>query len=214
MPEDMDITLWFNKHRLDALYEHGVNIENDLTEFFNSLYNQFVPAEERKKIEEQIKTEQAEDELKAEQSRRFALLTITQDGATACYEYDNCRSPYTAASWFVRALKESTLMISDDGVRSILPSMTDSVRRMETDSRVNFCAELNHDKGYMRLWDDGEWKEYSGDQLTKAVRAASRKAHLKPEQRDDIFIAKLDELTSDSTEPNMDEGESGGMVMQ
>ena len=214
MADDMDVTLWFNRHRLDALREHGVDVENDLTEFFNSLYDQFVPAEEKEKIEVRIKTEQEESDQAAENSRRFALLTIVQDGASACYEYDNCKSILTAAQWFVKALKENTRPVSDDGVRNILPEMTDSVQQMQTDPRVTLCAELNHDKGYMSVWEDGEWVEYGGDALTKAVRAATRKQHLKSHEREEIYKEKLDELTAPAPDTEPDEDADAGMTMQ
>lgn len=202
MADDTDITLWVNRHRLKALHEHDINVENRLDCFFNSLYKEFVPPGEREIIEARIQSEQEEFDRATEQNRRFALLTIVQDGESAYYEYDRCDSILTAAQWFVRALKENPLTISDDGVRTILPEMTDSVQQMQTDPRVTLCAELNHDKGYMRVWEDGEWVEYGGDQLTKAVRAATRKQLLKPHQREEIFETKLNEVK-----------EPGGMTM-
>jgi len=212
--DDMDVTLWFNKHRLDALYDHDVDIENDLTAYFNSLYDQFVPANERKQIEARIKTEQEESDRATEQSRRFALLTVVQDGESACYEYDNCPHVLTAAQWFVRALKENPRTPCDDGVRTILPEMTDSVQQIQTDPRVTLCAELNQDKGYMRVWEDGGWVEYGGDQLTKAVRAATRKQYLTPDQREEIFETKLDELAAVTSESDENEDADMGMRMQ
>ena len=193
MAEDMDVTLWFNKHRLDALYAHGADVENDLTEFFNSLYDQFVPAEERKKIEELIHDEQQEADRMAEESRRFSLLTITQNGESVCYEYDNCQSFYKAASWFVKALKENKTKPVDDGLRTDPSFMQAAIDQFQRDPRVTLCAELNHDKGHMRVWCEGFWMEFGGDQLTKAVRAANRKQHLTPEQREEIFESNITE---------------------
>ena len=127
MADDTDITLWVNRHRLKALHEHDINVENRLDCFFNSLYKEFVPPGEREIIEARIQSEQEESDRATEQSRRFALLTIVQDG---------------------------------------------------------------------------EWAEYGGDQLTKAVRAATRKQLLKPHQREEIFETKLNEVK-----------EPGGMTM-
>lgn len=214
MADDTDITLWVNKHRLKALQEHDINVENRLDIFFNSLYKEFVPTGERETIEARIQSEQEESERATEQSRRFALLTIVQDGESACYEYDRCDSILTAAQWFVRALKENTRTPSDDGVRNILPEMNESVQQLQTDPRVTLCAELNHDKGYMRVWEDGEWVEYGGDQLTKAVRAATRKQYLKPHQREGIYKEKLNELTVATPEFEADEDVDTGIQMQ
>jgi hypothetical protein len=212
--DDTDITLWMNKHRLKALQEHDIDVENRLYDFFNSLYMRYVPPGEREMVEARISADDAESERQYEQSRRFALLTIVQDGASACYEYDKCDSILTAAQWFVTALKANTKPPSDNGIRTILPEMTESVQQMQTDSRVTLCAELNHDKGYMRVWEDSEWVEYGGDALTKAVRAATRKQHLKPHQREDIYKEKLEELTAATPDFNADEDFDTGMQMQ
>jgi len=214
MPNDKDVTIWINEHRLDALYSHGVDVENDLAEFVDTMYNDFVPEDEREKIEARIQSEQEESDRETENSRQFALLTIVQDGESACYEYDNCNSILTAAQWFVKALKENPVPPSDDGVRTILPEMTESVEQMQTDPRVTLCAELNHDKGYMCVWEDGEWVEYGGDALTKAVRAATRKQHLKPHEREEIYKEKLDELTAPAIDTVPDEDQDEGMQMQ
>ena len=82
---------------------------------------------------------------------------------------------------------------------------------METDPRVTFCAELDHDKGYMRVWDDGGWTEYSGNQLTEAVRTVSRKARLTPQEREEIYKEKLAELAAAAS--GFDAGENSGMTM-
>lgn len=214
MADDIDITLWVNRHRLKALQEHNIHVENRLDHFFSSLYKEFVPPGERETIEARIQSEQKEADRATEQSRRFALLSIVQDGESACYEYDHCDSILTAAQWFVKSLKENTRAPSDDGIRSIPPEMHESVRQMQTDPRVTLCAELNHDKGYMRVWEDGDWVEYGGDQLIKAVRAATRKQHLRPHQREEIYKEKLNEITAATPELEADEDIDTGMQMQ
>jgi hypothetical protein len=191
------------------LYEHGVDVENSLAEFLSSLYDQSVPAEEREKIEERIADDEAEAARYHEQSRRFALLSIVQNGETVCYEYDNCPSLLTAARWFVKALKDDGKTPFDDGYRSDMTYMTDYVSRFETDPRITLCAEINHDSGYIRARDGSCWVEYSAARLTEAIRAADSKQHLTPEQREQIFEDKLNEGNPEYGE---DEDESEGMA--
>ena len=105
MPNDRDVTIWINEHRLKALYDNGVDVENDLAEFADTLYNDFVPEDERKNIESQIQVEQEEANRYHEQNRRFALLEIVENGVSCYCESEKCTTLFAAASRFVKALK-------------------------------------------------------------------------------------------------------------
>ena len=193
MPNDKDIILWMNEHRLNALYQHYPKVENELQQLFDGLYEIHVPADEQEKIEKLIQTEQEESDHQAEESRRFSLLTITQSGESVCYENDNCRSFFNAALWVVEAWKKNPQWINDDGLRTDPSFMQDAVEQYQSDPRIILCAEINHDKGHMRVWCEGLWMEFSGDQLTKAVHAATRKQNLTDEQREEIFESNINE---------------------
>ena len=210
MPNETEITLCFNEHQLNALYEQGIDVENDLTETFNSLYDQFVPDDEQQRIKELIRNEQEKSDLQTEENRRFSLLTVTQGGKSVCYEYNNCQSFFKAASWFVKALEESKTSPVDDGIRTNPSFMRDAVELYQNDSRITLCAELNHDKGHMRVWCEGFWMEFSGEQLTKAVLVANHDQHLTPEQREEIFEANINEGVPIF---NIDEDTDMGMQM-
>ena len=222
MPNDKDVTIWFNEHRLNALYEQGVDAENDLSEFLDSLYDKFVPAEKKEKIEKLIQTEQEESDRYYEQSRSFALLEIIENG-TSCYcESDNCKTLFAVASRFVKALKTKkvqgkslqgglTDMAFGDCYETDFMYMQDYIGQYRGDTRVAFCAKINFDAGIIHDWNVGScgWTEYNTERLTDGVRAATRKQNLTSDEREFLFEAKINE-----DNPEWDENGDIGMQMQ
>lgn len=209
MTEDRDITLSVNAYRVNAL-EAALDstIEDVLYDHLERLYDAAVPEEEQEKVETLVQADEDEADRYYEESRRFALLSITQNGESVCYEYDNCPSLLTAARWFVDALQENEKKPFDDGYRSDPAYMDGYIRQYGNDPRVTLCAEINHDKGYMHVWCGSYWVEYNAERLTEAVLAADQERHLTDEQREKIFE---DTLNKDNPEywEDEDEGMSG-----
>jgi hypothetical protein len=224
MADDTDITLWVNRHRLKALQEHDINVENRLDRFFSSLYKEFVPDGEREIIEARIQSEQEESDRYYEQNRRFALMEIIENGASCYCESDNCTTLFAAASRFVKALKTQkasgkqfqgglTDLAFGDCLETDPAYIKDYTSHHSNDPRVVFCAEVNFDKGYINDWNVGYcgWTQYNTDRLADGVRAATRKKYLTPEQREQIFEAKVNE---GNPEFDADEDADMGIQMQ
>lgn len=81
---DIDVTVYFNEHRLAALDEvlndQGRTIEGVLRKCFEETYESLVPEEKREEIETLIRQEEAEAQREAEAARRFAVIHFHEDG--------------------------------------------------------------------------------------------------------------------------------------
>ena len=82
---DIDITLYLNKYRVRALSDALGNqtaetVEDKLAEAFDTLYQEYVPDEQRASIEAMIESEYAAEQAKMEAARRFAVYHIRENG--------------------------------------------------------------------------------------------------------------------------------------
>ena len=75
---DIDITIYFNEHRLEKLESYllkkGSSVEHELQNLLDKFYEQTVPDRERMEVEAQIELEQAEESAQREATRRFAVV--------------------------------------------------------------------------------------------------------------------------------------------
>ena len=98
---DLDITLYFNKLRLQAveqvLADEGCTLEDKLKEHFNFLYEQLLPAEQRLSIEAEIEQNEAAERAAKEARRRFGVFRIRQDGEDYHFTSDHFCTPMQAA---------------------------------------------------------------------------------------------------------------------
>ena len=76
----LDVSLFFAEPRLTALQkyldEEGATVSEKLAEHFMHLYEQYVPEEERFKIEADIAQEDAKEKAEAEARKRFGVFHI------------------------------------------------------------------------------------------------------------------------------------------
>lgn len=81
---DIDVTVYFNEHRLAALDEilngQGRTIEGVLRKCFEETYASLVPEEKREEIEALIRQKEAKAQREAEAARRFAVIHFREDG--------------------------------------------------------------------------------------------------------------------------------------
>ena len=206
MPNDVDVTVWFNEHRLNALCENGIDAENDLSGFLDSLYDQFVPEEEKEKIEAQIQTEQEEYDRYHEQNRHFSLMEIIENGVSCYCESENCTTLFGAASRFINALEIRntqekhfqgglTDLAFGDCFETKSVYMQNYTGDYNSDPRVAFCAKINFDAKIISDWDVccRSWTEYSAERLTDGIQTATKEQNLTAEQRASIFDDKINE---------------------
>ena len=99
---DIDITLYLNKYRVRALSDALGNqtaetVEDKLAEAFDTLYQEYVPDEQRVSVEAMIESEYAAEQAKMEAARRFAVYHIRENGDDYHFTSDHFRSPMQAA---------------------------------------------------------------------------------------------------------------------
>ena len=99
---DIDITLYLNAYRVRALADALSNqtaetVEDKLAESFDTLYQEYVPDEQRASIESMIESEYAAEQAKMEAARRFAVYHIRENGDDYYFTSDHFRSPMQAA---------------------------------------------------------------------------------------------------------------------
>ena len=82
-----DVTVWMDEHVYCALSEclpEGTSIEQELARMLERLYEQTVPAEERRKVEDTVRREEQEADAEMWSRRRFVLIKVVKDGR-ACH---------------------------------------------------------------------------------------------------------------------------------
>ena len=99
---DIDITLYLNKYRVRALSDALGNqtaetVEDKLAEAFDTLYQEYVPDEQRVSVEAMIESEYAAEQAKMEAARCFAVYHIRENGDDYHFTSDHFRSPMQAA---------------------------------------------------------------------------------------------------------------------
>ena len=99
---DIDITLYLNEYRVRALADAlgsqtAETVEDKLTEAFDTLYQEYVPDEQRASIEATIESEYAAEQANTEAARRFAVYHIRENGDDYHFTSDIFRTPMQAA---------------------------------------------------------------------------------------------------------------------
>ena len=99
---DIDITLYLNEYRVRSLADAlgsqtAETVEDKLTEVFDTLYQEYVPDEQRASIEARIEREDAAEQARLEAARRFAVYHIRENGEDQHFTSDYFRTPLQAA---------------------------------------------------------------------------------------------------------------------
>ena len=90
MPNSIEITAWLYEQQYNALAKclralgvESVNKEAERLIF--ERYQQLVPKEEQDKIENELREKIAAKEKQREESRRFGLIKIIENGSVRCF---------------------------------------------------------------------------------------------------------------------------------
>ena len=99
---DIDITLYLNADRVRALADAlgsqtAETVEDKMTEMFDTLYQEYVPDEQRASIEARIEREDAAEQARLEAARRFAVYHIRENGDDCHFTSDYFHTPMQAA---------------------------------------------------------------------------------------------------------------------
>lgn len=202
---DIDITLYLNEYRVRALSDALGNqtaetVEDKLAEAFDTLYQEYVPDEQRASIEAMIENEYTAEQAKMEAARRFAVYHIRENGDDYHFTSDIFRTPMQAAYRY--RLYERGGLSADPktfAAAFIEKSPIDLgyfkkvCADIHSDDRVTTLLEFDLDEGWVSVYDgaDNEWQTYSLRDFSVAAYKAFRSDNRSEECRREIFNSSL-----------------------
>lgn len=224
---DIDITLYLNEYRVRALADALGNqtaetVEDKLTEAFDTLYQEYVPDEQRASIEARIEREYAAEQAKTEAARRFAVYHIRESGDDYHFTSDIFRSPMQAAYRY-RLYERGELSAAPetfaDAFIETNPISLEYFGKVcadiHADDRVTALLEFDLDEGWVSVHNstDDDWQVYSLHDFSVAAYKAFRSDYRNEECRREIFNNSLAGKEMDLSEETDDETETPTMQM-
>lgn len=216
---DIDITLYINKYRVQALAyalcnQTAETVEDKLAEAFDTLYQEYVPDEQRASIEATIENEYAAEQAEMEAARRFAVYHIRENGDDYHFTSDHFRSPMQAAYRYLlyeRGELSAAPKTFADAFIETSPVDLDYFKKVcsdiHSDNRISALLEFDLDEGRVSVYDgmDNEWQTYSLRDFSVAAYKAFRSDYRSEEGRREIFNSSLaGKELSFSEEPSND----------
>ena len=202
---DIDITLYLNAYRVRALADAlgdqtAETVEDKLTEVFDTLYQEYVPDEQRASIEARIERENAAEQARLEAARRFAVYHIRENGDDCHFTSDHFLSPMQAAyryRLYARGeLSADPKTFTDAFIETNPVSLEyfgEVCADIHADDRVTALLEFDLDEGRVSVYDgtDNEWQTYSLHDFSVAAYKAFRSDYRNEECRREIFNSSL-----------------------
>ena len=223
---DIDITLYLNAYRVRALADAlgdqtAETVEDKLTEAFDTLYQEYVPDEQRATIEATIESEYAAEQANMEAARRFAVYHIRENGDDYHFTSDIFRTPMQAAYRY-RLYERGELSANPKTFAAAFvetsPIGLDYFGKVcadiHSDNRVTalFEFDLDEDRVSVHNSTDDEWQTYSLHDFSVAAYKAFRSDYRSEECRREIFNNSLAGKEVDLSETD-DETEAPAMQM-
>ncbi len=219
---DIDITLYLNAYRVRALADAlgdqtAETVEDKLAEVFDTLYQEYVPDEQRASIEATIESEYAAEQAKTEAARCFAVYHIRENDYDYHFTSDYFRTPLQAAYRY-RLYERSELSAAPetfaDAFIETNPVSLEYFGKVcadiHADDRVTALLEFDLDEGRVSVYDgtDNEWQTYSLHDFSVAAYKAFRSDYRSEECRREIFNNSLAGKEMDLSEETDDETEN------
>lgn len=219
---DIDITLYLNADRVRALADAlgsqtAETVEDKLTEAFDTLYQEYVPDEQRASIEATIEREDAAEQARLEAARRFAVYHIRENGDDCHFTSDHFLSPMQAAYRY-RLYERGELSSNPETFAAAfietspisLEYFVKVCADIHSDNRVTALLEFDLDEGWVSVYDgkDNEWQTYSLHDFSVAAYKAFRSYYRNEECRREIFNNSLAGKEMDLSEETDDETEN------
>lgn len=202
---DIDITLYLNAYRVRALSDAlgsktAETVEDKLVEAFDTLYQEYVPDEQRASIEATIERENTAEQARLEAARRFAVYHIRENDDDCHFTSDYFLSPMQAAYRY--RLYERGELSADpktfaDAFIETNPVSLEYFDKVcadiHADDRVTALLEFDLDEGRVSVCDgtDNEWQTYSLHDFSVAAYKAFRSDYRSEECRREIFNSSL-----------------------
>ena len=223
----IDITLYLNEYRVRALAEAlgsqtAETVEDKLTEAFDTLYQEYVPDEQRASIEATIEREDAAEQTRLEAARRFAVYHIRENGDDFHFTSDYFNTPMQAAYRYrlydrgeLSADPETLAAAFIETTPISLQAFGAACADIRADSRITALIEFDLDEGYVSICDSGdnEWQTYTLHDFSVAAYKAFRSDYRSEECRREIFNSSLAGKELELSDEALDETEAPMMQM-
>ncbi len=201
---DEEITLYYNEHRLDALRVNlstqNRNLSQELYKALDRLYEQVVPADERKEVEVFIKDEEQKEAERREARRRFAVFHVCENGADAYFTSEHFKT-FSAAAYRYRLYSRGELSSQPQSLADAFVGSNETTaedyelfcNQMSNDLRISALIDFDLDTETVSVCDSGEntWRYYRLHDLSVAAFKAYRGEYHSPEERKQIFDGAL-----------------------
>ena len=219
---DIDITLYLNAYRVRALADAlgdqtAETVDDKLAEAFDTLYQEYVPDEQRASIEAMIESEYAAEQAKTEAARRFAVYHIRENGDDYHFTSDYFLSPMQAAyryRLYARGELSADPKTFADAFIETNPVSLEYFGKVcadiHADDRVTALFEFDLDEGWVSVHNstDDDWQVYSLHDFSVADYKAFRSDYRNEECRREIFNNSLAGKEMDLSEETDDETEN------
>lgn len=202
--KDIDITLYFNEYRLkavqDALADEGFTLKDKLNDFFNFLYEQFVPVEQQTVIEAQIKEQTAVEQAEAEARKRFAVFHISENGEDSYFTSEHFQTFLSAAYRYRLYVRDELSAEPQAFADAFLETKSITNREYESlcdrapnDIRIKALLDFDLDNEQVSVCgsSDNTWWTYSLHDVSVAAYKAMRSDYRASDDRLRIFESAL-----------------------
>ncbi len=223
----IDITLYLNEYRVRALADAlgsrtAETVEDKLTEAFDTLYQEYVPDEQRASIEARIEREDVAEQARLEAARCFAVYHIRENGDDCHFTSDYFHTPMQAAyryRLYERGeLSSAPKTFADAFIETnpiSLKEFNEACTDINSDKRITALVEFDLDEGNVSICDssDNAWWTYSLHDFSVAAYKAFRSDYREEECRREIFNNSLAGKEIDLSEEADDESKVPTMQM-
>ena len=198
---DIDITLYYNQLRLEAMERYlnaeGKRLEDELYPLVDALYEKLVPDIERGEIETHIALENASIRAEQEAAKRFAVVQLCQGEDDYFLTTPVHRTLYDVAGLYRKQLQPIIGKVSMEDLADrfwnadqILKSDFYRMYYQEPrDSRITAMMIVNFNNGTISVCDNdgGLWTNYALKDISTAYYKAERKKDLSSDERREMF---------------------------
>ena len=205
MSGDVQLELWLHEYKMNALSsalaEQSVTVEQRMYDALTELYVEQVPLKTRQEISARIKEELAAREAEMEESRKYTVFHVREDGREEYFRLDQNQELLYIANDLRRYLRQGPGMnagsFSERFPRreAITPEEFERLvlLRMENTGKVTGAFELDFDKrefSAVHIMDG--WRTWAMGDVSSAAYHAFRKSGLRADTRYEILLDKLD----------------------
>lgn len=120
--DSIEVVLFFDQPRYDAvneiLHKNGTNVDTELKNYFVTLYEQLLSAEQRADVETQIERELKQERLEAEARKRFGVFHIRENGIDSFFR-DEVFTSFSSVGYQYRQYERHELSSDPDSFADV-----------------------------------------------------------------------------------------------